>query len=101
MKLHEYSPLSIVGSNGSQHKFLASSKPSDRYVINVSDIGPQRKVEEFFTRVGVSFSALALLRTNLSKTLSEAELLHKWSEYDCCEGKNKRLTEPYEEVPLS
>ena len=55
LKLHEYSSPSIVGSNGSQHKFLASSKPSDRYVINVSDIGPQRKVEEFFTRVGVSF----------------------------------------------
>ena len=55
MKLHEYSSPSIVGSNGSKHKFLASSKPSDRYVINVSDIGPQRKVEEFFTRVGVSF----------------------------------------------
>ena len=45
---------SLFRSNGSLSKFLPASDPADRYVINVNDIGPQVKVEEFFTMVGVS-----------------------------------------------
>ena len=47
-------------SNGTRlHKFLDGSKPTDKYVINVKDMGPQASVKEFFTRVGVSHQLLS------------------------------------------
>ena len=65
---HQNKHSSLFSSNGSQHKFMQSSEPADRYVINVNDIAPQMRVEEFFTRVGVSFfQAWALFKNNLTK----------------------------------
>ena len=61
--MHRQTSLSF-SSNGTTrlHKFLDDSKPIDKYVINVKDMGPQASVKEFFTRVGVSHHFLSAVR---------------------------------------